>query len=87
MEVRRQPEEPVLSSLHVGSRDGTQVVRLGSMCLCLLNHFISPRFTVLTQTLLPQATLLPLDEVEEGFQLSSSGLVTLHTGNMESPPP
>lgn len=69
VEVRRQPGEPVLSLRHVGSRDRTQVVRVGSVCLCLLNHFISPRFGVLTQTLLPQATLLPLDEVEEGFQL------------------
>ena len=58
-----------------GSRDGTQAVRRGSMRLCLLNHFTSPRFGVLTHTLLPQATLLPLNKVELGFQLESSGFV------------
>lgn len=37
----------VLSSHHVGSEDGIQVLRLGSKCSHSLNHLASPRVIIL----------------------------------------
>lgn len=38
-------QESVLSFYHVGPRNGTWVIRLGNMCLHLMNHLINPGVT------------------------------------------
>jgi hypothetical protein len=57
--------ESACAFYHVGPRDGTQVVRLGSECLSLLSHFPLPLETKLLDSSSGQALL-----VEVGFSFS-----------------
>lgn len=72
------PGKLVLSLHHEGSKDGTRICQAWQSLfyqLNHLNHFISPGFCIFDNSpcSLSEATLLPLGEDEERFQLGIPG--------------